>query len=183
MLSLHVIFSIKLSRIIHIFLANLGVFIDIYSVPCNISLTITLHFHELYLAFLSTRLQFEADYLSYTRSSSRKSPHLFRAYIGLDFVSDNLHILFLIHKTVALLYIEHIICSIEYTILEVSQIQLWILIKVCKVHHYFHSTDEKLKSRDVESLTQAKELANGRAMIQTEKEHSFCIRLYTPESI
>lgn len=55
---------------------------------------ITLHFNELYLAFLSTRLQFEAAYLSYTRSSSRKSAHLFWAYKGLDLVSDTLHVLF-----------------------------------------------------------------------------------------
>ena len=143
---------------------------------------ITLHFNELYLAFLSTRLQFEAAYLSYTRSSSRKSSHLFWAYKGLDLVSDTLHVLFFNSGNSSAI-VEYIICSIEYTILEVSQIQLWILIKLCKVHHYFHSTDEKLKSRDVKSLTQAKELANGRAKIQTQKEHSFCIRLCTHESI
>lgn len=47
------------------------------------------------------------------------------------------------------------------------------------MYHYSHSTDEKLKSRDVKPLTQGKELANNRAMIQTQKEHSFCIRLCT----
>lgn len=47
------------------------------------------------------------------------------------------------------------------------------------MYHYSHSTAEKLKSRDVKPLTQGKELANNRAMIQTQREHSFCIRLCT----
>lgn len=60
--------------------------------------------------------QFETQYLPYDRIISTKID----IYIVLGIVSETLHILsHLIQTMIVLVYIEHIICSIEYITLEI----------------------------------------------------------------
>lgn len=60
--------------------------------------------------------QFETHYLSYDRIISTKID----IYIVLGIVSDTLHILsHWIQTMIVLVYIEHIMCSVEYITLEI----------------------------------------------------------------